>query len=172
MTKHTVHTRVSFVPCSAANWLKPPSKKKAESKWPRYLTKNYLRNNVRKVVFYSFFMAINIWLFIWRTYVYSSTHWSVAIARGCGMCLNFNSAFILVLMLRYTLTFIRSTPVGNFLPLDQSISIHKFVGWTIFIQSVIHTVAHLIYIGNKLTNCLRQTSPQNLPTFPCLSQIT
>ena len=133
--------------CSAANWLKPPAGRKSDSKWPRYLTKKYLQNNIRKVVFFLLFAALNIILFCWSLWRYRDTNWRVMLARGCGMCLNFNSAFILVLMLRHTLTFIRSTVVGNFLPLDQSVSIHKFVGVLIFVQSVVHTLAHLGNIG-------------------------
>ena len=66
------------------------------------------------------------------------------------MCLNFNCSFIVVLMLRHTLTFIRSTPIGPYLPLDQSISIHKMVGIVIFVQSVLHTLAHFGNIGKSI----------------------
>ena len=134
--------------CSAANWLKPPAPKKPASKWPRYLTKNYLQNNVRKVVFQLLFIVLNVVLFSWSLWRYREENWCVMIARGCGMCLNFNSSFVVVLMLRHTLTFLRSTKLGNFLPLDQSVSIHKEVGVLIFAQSVAHTLAHLGNAGD------------------------
>ena len=67
------------------------------------------------------------------------------VARGCGQCLNLNGSLILVLMLRQTLTFVRSTRVARLLPIDQHIIFHKTVGLIIAVLSLIHTVAH---VGN------------------------
>ena len=36
---------------------------------------------------------------------------------------------------------------GGFLPLDEGVYIHKVVGVTITLQSMIHTVVHLLNIG-------------------------
>lgn len=61
-----------------------------------------------------------------------------------GQCLNFNCAFILVLMLRQTLTFLRSRGLSSVLPLDQHIYLHKLTGWLIVFFGCLHTVMHLI----------------------------
>ncbi len=93
-----------------------------------------------------------IWLTKWNFWPFEylwhfrEFNWAVIIARGCGMCLNFNGMFILVLMLRYCLTWIRSTWIGHYLPMDQSILLHKMVGLVIFGQSFVHTLAHLVNI--------------------------
>ena len=63
------------------------------------------------------------------------------------MALNFNCAFILVLMLRRCISFLRSTRLAPYLPLDQHILFHKMVGVVIAIESAVHTVAHLGNIG-------------------------
>lgn len=51
--------------------------------------------------------------------------------------------FILVLMLRQCITFLRTRGYSAFLPLDQHIYLHKVTGVLIFVYSVIHTVMHL-----------------------------
>ena len=61
-----------------------------------------------------------------------------------GQCLNFNCMFILVLMLRQCITFLRTRGFSTFLPLDQHIYLHKLTGVLIFLYSVVHTLMHLI----------------------------
>ena len=46
---------------------------------------------------------------------------AIQIARGCGACLNFNGALVLVPMLRYTLTWVRRRRWGHLLPVDEGI---------------------------------------------------
>ena len=67
------------------------------------------------------------------------------------MTLNFNSVFVLVLMLRYCLTWLRSTRFGHYLPLDQSILFHKMVGIFIFVESAVHSLAHLVNIREYIS---------------------
>ena len=71
----------------------------------------------------------------------------VIIARGCGMALNFNSAMILIPMLRYSLTWLRTTRASRFLPLDNMLSIHKLVGIVTALFGVVHVAAHLGNLG-------------------------
>jgi hypothetical protein len=61
-----------------------------------------------------------------------------------GQCLNFNCMFILVLMLRQCITFLRTHGFSVVLPLDQHIYFHKLAGVFIFIQSIVHTIMHLL----------------------------
>ena len=85
---------------------------------------------------------------------FRSSNWAVVIARGCGMALNFNCVFVLILMLRYCLTWLRSTRLGRYLPMDQSILFHKMVGIVIFVESFIHTMAHLFNIREFISPSL------------------
>ena len=50
---------------------------------------------------------------------------AVAIARGCGQCLNFNPTLVVILMMRRGLTWLRSTRVAFLFPLDQHIAKHQ-----------------------------------------------
>ena len=111
---------------SAAQWMKPPeAPKKKKTLKPQWLSKRYIMN---KVMFMLVYLLINLGLSavsIWR---YWDSNYCVIIARICGMCLNFNCTFVVVLMLRYCLSWLRTTPAAYILPLDQSILFHKMVG--------------------------------------------
>ncbi|KAK3594669.1 hypothetical protein CHS0354_016334 [Potamilus streckersoni] len=132
---------------SAVQWLKPLEevKKKNKNIIHRYFNWSYIRNNLRKVIFFIWFVLMNIGLFILGAYNYRTSNGFVLAARGAGMCLNFTCMFVLVLMLRKCLTYMRLTKVANVLPLDQNILFHKMCGFFIVFWTVIHTVCH---IGN------------------------
>ena len=68
---------------------------------------------------------------------------AVSIARGCGACLNFNPTFVIVLMFRHVLSWVRSTRIYFLFPLDNIIKFHKLVGWMIFFLAWVHTFAHI-----------------------------
>jgi hypothetical protein len=55
--------------------------------------------------------------------------------------------FILVLMLRHSITKLREFGVNVLLPLDKHIFFHKVTGRLMFIYSIVHTIAHLGNIG-------------------------
>lgn len=65
-------------------------------------------------------------------------------SRIIGQCLNFNCAWVLVLMLRQTLTYLRTRGLGSYLPLDQHIYLHKITGWLIVFYGLWHTFMHII----------------------------
>lgn len=69
---------------------------------------------------------------------------AVAIARGCGQCLNFNPVLVMILMMRRGLTWLRSTRIAVLLPLDQHIELHKLAGYAITFFGLLHTLAHLV----------------------------
>jgi predicted ferric reductase/Ca2+-binding EF-hand superfamily protein len=66
----------------------------------------------------------------------------VQIARGSGACINLNGALILLPMARGTLTFARRVPLLRFLPLDDSVAIHRWLGGSLLLFSLVHTLAH------------------------------
>jgi hypothetical protein len=45
---------------SAAQWLKPPEKKRGKDGIARYFTKRYVLNNLRKVFFFLWYVLTNI----------------------------------------------------------------------------------------------------------------
>lgn len=136
---------------SAAQWLKPETSNK-KNKPPvcnclQYFSKKYISNNLRMVLFYVWYILINMILGGYAAYKYRESNGFIIAARFCGLPLNFNCILILILMLRKTLTFLRTTYISQFLPLDHNISFHKNVGVVIGILSGIHTGAH---IGNAV----------------------
>ncbi|KAG8440805.1 hypothetical protein GDO86_006516 [Hymenochirus boettgeri] len=132
---------------SAANWLKPPTVQ-VTSHTPRYLTRTYLHNNRSKLLFMCCYWCLNILLFALAAVNHVSLGGWIMVAKGCGQCLNFNCTFIVVLMLRRCLTWLRTTCVVRFLPLDQNVIFHELVGYTVFVLTVVHTAAHIINFIN------------------------
>ncbi|XP_064645176.1 NADPH oxidase 5-like [Lineus longissimus] len=151
---------------SAVNWLIPKQdkpKRKFECSCPRHLSANYLRNNIRKVVFVTLFTLVVAGLGIYGGYLHRNDYWCVTIARICGKPINFLCTALAVLMLRRCLTLVRNTRIAPYLPLDQHIMFHKMAAIMAFILSVVHTVAH---IGN-FANAVR-TKAVNFTLVECL----
>ena len=92
-------------------------------------------------------MCINTGLFILNAVRYKDSNVAIIIARGMGMCLNFNGAFIIVFMLRNLITWLRETWVSAILPFDDSIFLHKLVGYVLTVQAIVHTICHIINAG-------------------------
>ncbi|XP_072241414.1 NADPH oxidase 5 [Leuresthes tenuis] len=129
---------------SAANWLKPPEQDQKKHQTPRYLTRAYWQNNSRKLLFLCMYALLNLLLFIFAVLQHSYGSAWFMVAKGCGQCLNFNCTFVMVLMLRRCLTWLRATWVMKILPLDQNILLHQIVGFAIFGFTLVHTAAHVI----------------------------
>nr|XP_012143255.1 PREDICTED: NADPH oxidase 5 isoform X1 [Megachile rotundata] len=145
---------------SIDRWLVPPKPKLKPktglgflaSLRPYQLTKPYMKNNYVYIAFISIFVSINVALFISRLYEYRRSNGYVMLARACGQCLNFNCSFILVLMLRQCITFLRTHGFNSVLPLDQHIYLHKMTGVLIGVFSVVHTLMHLLNFGTVVIN--------------------
>ena len=140
-------------------WLLPSHKKKNQGRcrqMPHHLSKQYIQNNPVKVSCVVVFILTNLVLFCTHWYTFwdfknydSSRNWWIILARAFGQCLNFTSVFILVLMLRHTITKLHR--LAAILPLDRHILLHKITGRLIVIYSLAHTIVHL---GNMYQNVL------------------
>ncbi|XP_058986833.1 uncharacterized protein LOC101895123 isoform X2 [Musca domestica] len=143
-------------------WLVPmaqdPQAGKTKSKlWnsipiPHQLTPAYMKNNHVFVTYLFFYIAINVCLFVSRAIQYRASNGFVIVARACGQCLNFNCAWILVLMLRNSLTYLRSRGLSTYLPLDNHIYLHKLTGIVVSVLSLVHTVMHLFNFSIIVVN--------------------
>uniref|UniRef100_A0AAR2LWU2 NADPH oxidase, EF-hand calcium binding domain 5 n=1 Tax=Pygocentrus nattereri TaxID=42514 RepID=A0AAR2LWU2_PYGNA len=111
---------------------------------PRYLTRAYWHNNSRKLLFLCLYSFLNVLLFIVYMLQHAAGGLWLMLAKGCGICLDLNCTFIVVLMLRRCLTWLRATWVVRVLPLDQNILLHQIVGYAILVFSVAHTMAHIM----------------------------
>ncbi|KAJ1970051.1 hypothetical protein IWQ62_000211 [Dispira parvispora] len=66
----------------------------------------------------------------------------LGMAQASAMCINFNSGFILLLVCRNTLSYLRSTFISRYVAIDKNIHAHKVVAWTIAFMVVLHVVGH------------------------------
>ncbi|XP_077425226.1 NADPH oxidase 5 [Vanacampus margaritifer] len=129
---------------SAANWLKPPEAEQKKRRTPRYLTRAYWHNNSRKLLFLCGYACLSLALFVGAVLQHRHGSACYMLAKGCGQCLNFNCTFVMVLMLRRCLTWLRATWVIRVLPLDQNILLHQIVGYAILGYTLVHTTAHIL----------------------------
>lgn len=104
-----------------------------------------LTDHRAEVVFLSLYFLSNLALFVHAVLKYRDLYANefVQVARGCGACLNFNGALILIPMMRRFSSWVRSTWAARVLPLDESVGFHRVVGHAMFGFGVLHTVAHL-----------------------------
>ena len=76
-----------------------------------------------------------------------SRNWAIMIARAAGQCLNFTCMFVLLPMLRLSVTKMRQKGFNYLLPLDKHTSFHRMTGHLIVVYSLIHTLAHIVNLG-------------------------
>lgn len=114
----------------------------------RKRTRGWNRNKLLVGAFVAVYALINVALFAgaWIRYGELGASLAVQIARGCGACLNFNAALLLVPMLRHALTWVRRQPMGRFVPVDDAIDAHRLVAEVVFFFSVVHSGAHVVNI--------------------------
>ncbi|CAG4972387.1 unnamed protein product [Colias eurytheme] len=135
---------------SIDRWLVPPSppptaplSTRLLTLWPHQLTLAYIRNNFALVGYLLAFFCVNFALFVARIVEYWDSNVFVIFARACGQCLNFTCSWLLVLMLRRSLTALRSRGFAAFLPIDHHVYLHKLTGVVVVGYSVLHTAMHL-----------------------------
>ncbi|NXO27615.1 NOX5 oxidase, partial [Cisticola juncidis] len=75
---------------------------------------------------------------------------ALALARGCGQSLNLNCALLTALMLRRSLTWLRSTPLAELFPLERHVRGHELVAHLVLALATAHTGAHLAHAGLSL----------------------
>nr|CAD7426043.1 unnamed protein product [Timema monikensis] len=145
---------------SIDRWLVPPKPKppprsligKLTALKPYQLSRPYMKNNYVYLIFVAVYFLINAGLFISRSIEYRNHNGYVILARACGQCLNFNCMFVLVLMLRQCITFLRTHGFSMIFPLDQHIYFHKLTGVVIFFFSVFHTIMHMLNFSLIVVN--------------------
>ncbi len=105
---------------------------------------HYLEAHGAELLVLALYGLANVLLFAGAVeyYALKGANGFVQLARGCGACLNFNGALILIPMMRRLLTWMRATPIARVLPVDESVSFHKLVGHVMFVFAIVHTLAH------------------------------
>ena len=121
---------------------------------PRQFSFTYIRNNAQFIIFHILFFVINLSLIVSRLVGFRQTvnvdgsrNWAIMIARAGGQCLNFTCMFVLLPMLRLSVTKLRQKGFNYLLPLDKHTSFHRMTGHLIVVYSLIHTLAHIVNLG-------------------------
>lgn len=102
-------------------------------------------NRWKEIVWLLGYALVNIVLFrnAMETYADQGGNLAMQLARGGGVCLNFNSALVLLPLCKALLTSVRHTGLYRLLPLDRPVDIHKGIAYAIIFFSGIHIMAHL-----------------------------
>ncbi|KAJ6607226.1 NADPH oxidase [Mycena sp. CBHHK59/15] len=66
------------------------------------------------------------------------------IARSAAVVLHIDVIFILLPVCRNFISVMRRTPIGDVIPFDKNITLHKATAWSIVIGSLVHTLAHVV----------------------------
>lgn len=91
----------------------------------------YLQENWRRLWVLSLWILIMIGLFTWKFFQYKHKDafhvmgYCLLTAKGAAETLKFNMALILLPVCRNTITWLRSTRLGFFVPFDDNINFHK-----------------------------------------------
>ncbi|XP_046447189.1 NADPH oxidase 5-like [Daphnia pulex] len=142
MTKHP--GLLENLSISLDRLLQPNAEKKIQSQSVFQSFSSYAKNNVPFIMFVLAYAIVNIGLIVSRGIQYQKENVFYILARCGGQALNFNCAFILVLMLRHCITLLRQIGCGYFLPLDLHVYLHKVCGGVVVVLSAVHTLMHLI----------------------------
>ncbi|KAL5749994.1 hypothetical protein ACOSP7_024597 [Xanthoceras sorbifolium] len=109
----------------------------------------YLQENWRRLWVLSVWILIMIGLFLWKFFQYKQKSayqvmgYCLLTAKGAAETLKFNMALILLPVCRNTITWLRSTKLGFFVPFDDNINFHKTIAAAIVVGVILHVGNHL-----------------------------
>lgn len=118
-----------------------------------------IHENWRKIWALAWWLTINLILFVWKfnenkhTDKFQVLGYCLCIAKGSAETLKFNMALILLPVCRRTLTKLRETFLGKFIPFDDNINFHKLIALAIAIGTCIHTLMHVTCNYPRITSC-------------------
>lgn len=123
-----------------------------KNRWRTYLTT--LEQHGKDIVYLLSFFVIVMVLFCERfiQYSYLSEHmdlrhvmgFGIAITRGSAASLSFCYAMLLLTMCRNIMTRLRTTSIGDYLPLDSHVKLHKIIAMTALVMTVLHSIGHCV----------------------------
>jgi NADPH oxidase 5 len=142
-------------------WIKPKFVNKPKKNKLLHNIKTRILNEQALFVFWTFYGIIHFGCMLSAFLKYRNENIWTIFARMFGNSLNFNCSLIVFLILRKFSTWLRIKGAGSMVPLDNFIEIHKIIGQVILVETIIHTIAHIInlYVKSKLKslnywNCL------------------
>ncbi|KAK2984594.1 hypothetical protein RJ640_018972 [Escallonia rubra] len=118
----------------------------------------YLEENWRRIWVLCLWILIMAGLFTWKFLEYKQKSafkvmgYCVLTAKGAGETLKLNMALVLLPVCRNTITWLRSTKIGYFVPFDDNINFHKTIAAAIVIGVILHAGNHLACDFPRLIN--------------------
>ncbi|KAA8520882.1 hypothetical protein F0562_011555 [Nyssa sinensis] len=118
----------------------------------------YLEENWRRLWVLCLWIMIMVGLFTWKFFQYKEKNafkvmgYCLLTAKGAAETLKFNMALILLPVCRNTITWLRSTKLGHFVPFDDNINFHKTIAAAILIGVILHAGNHLACDFPRLIN--------------------
>ncbi|XAR55100.1 NAD(P)H oxidase [Bertholletia excelsa] len=118
----------------------------------------YVQENWRRLWILCLWMMIMTGLFTWKFFQYKQKNafkvmgYCLLTAKGAAETLKFNMALILLPVCRNTITWLRSTKLGYFIPFDDNINFHKTIAAAIVIGVILHAGNHLACDFPRLIN--------------------
>ncbi|NXI81040.1 NOX5 oxidase, partial [Rhipidura dahli] len=143
---------------SAASWLRPPARSERRPR-PRCFSRQFWTQRPRcfsrelrgpRLGCLGAWAAGTLLLLALGALRHRESGPRLALARSCGSGLNLNCALLAALMLRRSLTRLRSTPLAELLPLELHVRGHELVGYLVLLLAAAHSAAHLAQRGQAL----------------------
>ncbi|KAI7994713.1 hypothetical protein LOK49_LG11G02719 [Camellia lanceoleosa] len=126
-----------------------------------------LQENWRRIWVLCLWIMIMIGLFTWKFFQYKQKAafevmgYCLLTAKGAAETLKFNMALILLPVCRNTITWLRNTKLGYFVPFDDNINFHKTIAAGIVVGVILHAGNHLACDFPRLIN----ESEKNYETY-------
>ncbi|KAI3432975.1 uncharacterized protein J3R85_007406 [Psidium guajava] len=127
----------------------------------RLVHKNIERilENWRRIWVVGLWLVVNMILFLWKfnktrhSPAFNITGYCLCFAKGSAETLNLNMALVLLPVCRRTLTKLRSSFLGTFIPFDDNINFHKIIALAIAVGSIVHMAMHFMCNFPRITSC-------------------
>ncbi|KAL6502372.1 hypothetical protein OROHE_024650 [Orobanche hederae] len=109
----------------------------------------YLQEKWKRIWVLTLWITIMIGLFTWKFYQYKHKNaykvmgYCLPTAKGAAETLKFNMALVLLPVCRNTITLLRSSKLGYFVPFDDNINFHKTIAAAIVVGVILHAGNHL-----------------------------
>ncbi|KAJ7729798.1 NADPH oxidase [Mycena metata] len=88
------------------------------------------------------------------------------IARAAALVLHVDVIFILLPVCRNFISLARRTALGDVIPFEKNITLHKATGWSIVVGSVVHTLAHIVNLYRlTMSDTSARTTGQRVAFF-------
>ncbi|GFP80331.1 putative respiratory burst oxidase homolog protein h [Phtheirospermum japonicum] len=127
----------------------------------KFLSKNteHFYENRRRIWVLFVWALINASLFAWKFNQYKRRSafqvmgYCLCFAKAAAETIKFNMALILLPVCRRTLTKLRESFLGAFVPFDDNINFHKMIAAAILLGTFIHVLMHMSCNLVRLTSC-------------------